>query len=380
MARRRRTTHQRAARCLVMAQRRCHASSSSRSRSAPMPETGASGCASSQASVSRVVSVERPQGEPGGQRGAYVVRREPVVLGTRQPQRDRVRPHPRLDALLLQELLVHPAEVDLGGDAARALPEQVGHRERLADAVVGARGALLARGDDPRGEVAGVGHLHHVGGVAGGEHLAAGGEPARPVAEAAGRVLGADDQPGSQHHRRRGAVEDQPLAGDLHRAVGLGVHLQVDVLLDRLDQRQGRGGAARGRVVGVHVDGGDEHPVRRGVRRERGPHPGGVPRHVDDGVVLAEVGERAGPVDGHQPRAVRHRAGRAARRAGHVVAARHRLPGHRPREEDRPTQHQESHAPTSPGAGGRRNPSGRGSAQGRKSRFGTDPAAAVHPA
>ena len=188
----------------------------------------------------------------------------------------------------------------------------------------------------------------------------------RPVAEPAGRVLGSDDQPGPDHHRRGGAVEHDPLAGHLHRAVRLRVLLEVDVLLDRLDQRQRRRRPAGRRVVGVHVDRRDEDPVRVGVRRHRVAHPRRVPRHVDDRVELTEVGQRLGPVDLDQrarPRAPSRRCPRAAQVTS--CPRRHGVRRHRPRQEDRPTQHQESHAPTSHGRHARDNLSDRRSAHSR---------------
>ena len=73
-----------------------------------------------------------------------------------------------------------------------------------------------------------------------------------------------------------GAVADELLAGDLHRSVGLRVDGEVHVVVDRLAQRQRAGAAAGRRLVGVHVDRGDEDPVCAG----KGRHCRSRPRRV----------------------------------------------------------------------------------------------------
>ena len=135
----------------------------------------------------------------------------------------------------------------VGADALGHLGEDVADRHRLSDAVVDAGRAVLDAAHDPRRQVADVDELHAVLGIGRREHRAAIGQPLGPVAEAAGRVAGADDQAGPDHHRPRGAVDHGVLAGDLHRAVGLGVLAQVAVLVDRLDAagRRCRGRASR---------------------------------------------------------------------------------------------------------------------------------------
>ena len=176
------------------------------------------------------------------------------------------------------------------------------------------------------------------------------GQPLGPVRVAPRRVAGADDQPGPDHHRPRGAVEHQSLAGDLHAAVRLRVLAQVAVLLDRLDQRA-VGAGVRRLVVAVDVHRRDEHPVRGGQAATAFRTCDGMRDDVDDGVELLarELGGYVvGAVPDHVPRPVGNVARPAARHARDLVPARHRVRRRRLGEEHAAAEHQDPHADTRP--------------------------------
>ena len=160
---------------------------------------------------------------------------------------------------------------------------------------------LLRAAHDPRGQVAGVDHLHLVLRVGRRQRLAALGQPLRPVREAAGRVVGADDQPGPDHRRRQ--RPSRLLAGDLHRAVRLGV-LPRSLSSYRLAQRDvgpGSGVSLSAYTLTVETKTQCASGNAATALRTRD----GI-RDVDDGVVLSAISSvrRRGPT--RRPRAFGH--------------------------------------------------------------------------
>ena len=252
--------------------------------------------------------------------------------------------------MLAEELLARPHDVRGGADALGGGRDDLADRLHRPDAVEDAGLPGLDAAHDPLGDVAGVDDLHPVVGRSRTEDRAGLGQPLGPVRVATRRVARADDQPGPDHHRPRGAVEHQSLAGDLHAAVRLRVLAQVAVLLDRLDQRAVGAGVGR-LVVAVDVHRRHEHPVRGRPRGHGLPYVRRDARDVDDGVELLarELGGYVvGAVPDHVPRPVGHVARPAARHARDLVPARHRVRRRRLGEEHAAAEHQDPHADTRP--------------------------------
>ena len=205
-------------------------------------------------------------------------------LGVGEPERQL---HPRTDLVLLQELVRDP-----GGVAAR---EQLAPRDALVRRVERPGEAVLDAVHDPLGQVADVDELGEPLGRSRRDDLAAAAEPPRPVGEAAGRVVRADDQAGSDDQRALAEdALDLRLGESLQRSVVRGVGRQ---LVQR--QRAELGGRARlgraGREVGVDGDTRDEDVAARVAEllRRRAHVRRDVAGGVDDGVPAAtrEQGE-----------------------------------------------------------------------------------------
>ena len=126
---------------------------------------------------------ERAEAETGVDCAADVRRVHAGPLRVGEPERQL---HPLADLVLLQELVRDPGDVRAG--------EQLAPRDALVRRVERPGETLLDAVDDPLGQVADVDELSEPIGRARGEDLAAAAEPARPVGEAAGRVVRADDQ------------------------------------------------------------------------------------------------------------------------------------------------------------------------------------------
>lgn len=138
------------------------------------------------------------------------------------------------------------------------------------------------------------------------------------------------------------------LAGDL----GLPVLLPPRVLLLGGRQERGRLVGADRAVVGVRADGRDVRPVPGPLRQchERVADERRLPRHLQHGVPVAVhepgVGGPVRPVRRHQPCTGGDFTALAARQAGHVVSARHRLPRDLTAQPRGPAQYQKIHPAT----------------------------------
>ena len=142
---------------------------------------------------------------------------------------------------------------------------------------------------DPRAEIAHVDELHGCIRRRGRKHSSSLGDPARPVREAVGRIVRADDEPGTDDQPAVTVrIRDDPLAHRLERAVVL------DALARRIIELRYRRALDRRRaLVGIHGDARDVDvapdavPQRVGrqrddAREERGNVDRGVPHSVSE--------------------------------------------------------------------------------------------------
>ncbi len=278
---------------------------------------------------------------------AHFVHRGCIRIG--DPERQL---HPLPDLVLLQQLGRDP----LQGRVAAA--DRAAGLEHVAPAAAGVRGVVdagcppLGQVDQPRAEIPGIDELHLILGWRRRDDLSTAGDPVRPVGEASGGVVGADDQPRPNARLPLGEdLGDRLLAERLQRpvvrvVVGQLVVGEVSelghraVLVDRL-------GEAR-----VHRDARDEQVVagRVGQRLGRGAdHRGDVAGGIQHGVPLAtfqraEVGRpvaaqllRFGEQLGIRLAAVEER---------HLVPARERRLDRSAPEEPRPAENEQPHAVT----------------------------------
>ena len=206
----------------------------------------------------------------------------------------------------------------------------------------------LAELEQPGAEVAHVDELHLAALPPRREHLAAAGDPARPVGEAAGRVVRADDQAGAD----AGAAAGEDLGHDLlaerlEAAVAVTLEALVRGVVEA-DQR--RLVLARGLAeVAVDRDARDEGVVPDAVGEQLGrlAHDARqVARGIDHDVPVAALERREVAVAvaaqlldvGKELRV-----GLAAVEQRHLVPARERLVDDRATEELRPAEDQHPH-------------------------------------
>jgi hypothetical protein len=250
---------------------------------------------------------------------------------------------PRLHAGIEDDLLVDPDEASAAADRGRDALEELTERHRLSRArrVVDPARPLLGDADEPEAEIARVDQLHRLRRRSGREDVASLGQAARPVGEAVGRIMGADDQ--SRAYDRGPVVEDGPddaLCSDLEAAVLLEVEL-LRLRLGRVDH--GRVLGDRPGRIRVDRDRRDEREVADLVCEQLGVAPdvarqmrrievdGGVPGASTQGVEVAgEVAAhllRFGVEVGVRPAAVEER---------HLVPGRERGVDDGAAEEPRP--------------------------------------------
>ena len=331
-------------------------SSASRARASLLRRRGSSApsCGASSSTASTVSASGRVT-SPAATARRQSTRAKPrwSAIGRRHPERQLV---PGRDALRAQERLAD-ANDRAGGAAAPARGFDAGLEQRRparrsavlrAGRVVDAARIGLEGTDGPVGEVAHVDPLDRlVVRDVGDEHLAARERAPGPMAEAAGRIAGADDQPRADDQRAcaEGRLDDA-LARRLLRPVVAAVAVVG-----------GEAGAARERAVLVHRRV-RERRIRRDARDEavaadlaRAPaaraHVGGHIAAGVDGSVEAAAGEAREVVhavaDDHLD-AVRPVAARAAAiEDRHRVATREGALEQRRAEEDAAADEQEFH-------------------------------------
>ncbi len=131
---------------------------------------------------------------------------------------------------------------------------------------------LLCAGDDPRRQVAYVDRLGVAVGRLGSQYVAALRKPLGPVGEPAARVAGPDDQSGPDDQASRARAWTSCSQATLLEPYFSAVSCSTSSVIGGSSGQRLRG-AARGGVVGVHADRGDEGPVRIGevVERARPP-------------------------------------------------------------------------------------------------------------
>jgi hypothetical protein len=165
--------------------------------------------------------LDRTEDQARRERLRDVGARHPCMVAAGEPER---KLRPRLDAGIEHALLVDPDEVGVGARRRACTVEQrcKGQRLRGTGRVERAAGTLERKLDEPRREVARIHELDGRVRVARPEHCTAACDPPRPVREAVGRVVRADDQ-ARAYARAPVAIGllDDAFARSLERAVVL---------------------------------------------------------------------------------------------------------------------------------------------------------------
>ena len=230
---------------------------------------------------------QRANGEARLQRLGDRDLHEPGVglVAFREPER---QVGPGLDLVPEQERLVGPRDFRLRLRNPGAGGEKVAHVEVRCRPGGLERAARLPfqQRDHPHREVAHVDELQAAQGLAGRQHHAARGDAPRPVAEAVGGIVRADDQAGPDHQRAFAeCLAYLVFAERFQRPVGFRRHRFRAAIAERCDRRVF--GDVRHAHVGIDRNRGDEEIAadavaqrRRALRRDGGNVSAGVDRRV----------------------------------------------------------------------------------------------------